>query len=189
MFDSSDEGTLEQILQYMENPRKEFEKDSKRGTVISHPIDDTGMKHCYQDERFMKLPSLENPNSSCSQKHYKLINNPEMVSENDQGLFIKQVSETDPNSDYKMDSAAALTNWAALDRLVASQLNDQLTEDCKQLVSFDDPNMGYCTHDRHHDDQLDFPTLRSSSSSSLNRFYQIPTQDYNSEMDLWIFRV
>ncbi|XP_041003772.1 NAC domain-containing protein 43-like [Juglans microcarpa x Juglans regia] len=187
MFDSCDEGALEQILQYMENSSKELEKDSKSGTIFQ-PIDNAGMKHCYQYERFMKLPSLESPNSSCGKNHYQLINNPEMIAENDKGLVIKQVSETDPNLDYKMDSAPAVTNWAALDRLVASQLNDQLPEDFKQLVSFDDPNMGYCTHDHHHDDHLEFPTLRSSSSS-INRFYHVPRQDYNSEIDLWNFRV
>jgi hypothetical protein len=165
MLDSCNGGAaLEEILQYMGNTSKE-EKEVKRSGRFLRPID-TGMKNGYQ-ETFMKLPSLESPNSTSCQNYYQTIN-PDMITENE-GL-----------AGYQMESSsAALTNWAALDRLVASQLNGQ-TEASRQLAGFSDPTMAYCT-----DHELQFPTLRSSSSS--NRSYHPTHQDYNSEMDLWSF--
>ncbi|GMI98489.1 NAC SECONDARY WALL THICKENING PROMOTING FACTOR1, Arabidopsis NAC domain containing protein 43 [Hibiscus trionum] len=133
MFGSCNEGELEQILEHM-------------------PRDCNG----YPDS-FMKLPSLDSPNSRSSQNCYQ----PMMVD--------NQVSGGgDPNSVYINDSR--LTNWAALDRLVASQLNGQ-TETSRQLACFDDTtSLAYSNSgtDHHHD-------------------LQLPAVRYNSEIDLWSF--
>ncbi|KAE7999295.1 hypothetical protein FH972_003742 [Carpinus fangiana] len=163
MFDSCNGGAaLEQILEYME------EKEGKRSGRFLRQID-TGVKNGYHETSFMKLPSLESPSSTSCQNYYQPINpDHHMITENE-GL-----------AGYQMESSssAALTNWAALDRLVASQLNGQ--------TGFStDPTMAYCPPTDH---QLQFPTLRSSSSiSSSNRSYHPTHQDYNSEIDLWSF--
>lgn len=175
MFDSCNGGALEQMLQYVGNGKEEEMNEAKSSArTYLRPIE-TGMKNGYH-ERFMKLPSLESPNSTSSQCYYQHNIHPEMIIENEGS------SVTNPNSVYNQMDSAALTNWAALDRLVASQLNGQ-TEASRQLACFNDPTntMPYCSTD--HD--LQFSTLRSSSSSS-NRSYH-PTQDYNSEIDLWSF--
>ncbi|XP_075669195.1 NAC domain-containing protein 43 [Castanea sativa] len=175
MFDSCNGGALEQMLQYVGNGKEEEMNEAKSSArTYLRPIE-TGMKNGYP-ERFMKLPSLESPNSTSSQCYYQHNIHPEMIIENEGS------SVTNPNSVYNQMDSAALTNWAALDRLVASQLNGQ-TEASRQLACFNEPTntMPYCSTD--HD--LQFSTLRSSSSSS-NRSYH-PTQDYNSEIDLWSF--
>lgn len=168
MFDSCNGGAaLEQILEYMGDGSKE-EKVGKRSGRFLQQID-TGVKNGYH-ETFMKLPSLESPSSTSCQNYYQPINpDHHMITENE-GLAGYQMESS--------SSSAALTNWAALDRLVASQLNGQ--------TGFSDPTMPYCPTDHHH--QLQFPTLRSSSSiSSSNRSYHPTHQDYNTEIDLWSF--
>lgn len=195
MFDSScNGGALEQMLQYMggSSSCKEEDEEPKNNARFLRPIDtgtnmnmNSNMNGSSYHDRFMKLPSLESPNSNSSQNCYQPMN-PEMMSAENEGSMTNQVSGTNPNNlVYQIDSAA-LTNWAAFDRLVASQLNGQ-TEASRQFSCFNDPTtMGYC-----NDHDLQFPTIRSTSSSS-NRSYH-PTQDYNnnnnssSEIDLWSF--
>ncbi|KAJ6404424.1 hypothetical protein OIU84_012584 [Salix udensis] len=94
--------------------------------------------------------------------------------------FMELPSLESPNS-----TNSGLTNWVALDRLVASQINGQ-TETSTQSACFpNDPTITYYTPtDLHHDLQL--PTLHSSFSFPSNRSYY-EAQDYNSEMDLWNF--
>ncbi|XP_040998279.1 NAC domain-containing protein 43-like [Juglans microcarpa x Juglans regia] len=198
MFDDSCDGggDLEQVLKDMGNSSKKLldQKEGKRSATFLHPID-TGKKIGYHERDFMKLPSLESPNSnSTDQNHnYQLPISPEInnITENDdQGIVVTnhlQVSASTehPNSGYHLVNSAALTNWAALDRLVASQLNGQVTEGSRQLSCFHDPtNMAYCI-----DTNLQFSTLRSSSSSSNRSSYHPNSgQDYNnSEIDLWSF--
>ncbi|XVF72947.1 hypothetical protein PTKIN_Ptkin12aG0161400 [Pterospermum kingtungense] len=174
MFSSCNEGALEQILEYMGRNCKEDSEANNSGRFL-RPIE-TAISNGYRDS-FMKLPSLESPNSNSSQNCYQ-----PMMTDNE-GSITNQVSTGDPNSVYQNDSG--LTNWAALDRLVASQLNGQ-TETSRQLACFNDNNMPYCTSstDDHHGLQL--PALRSSSISS-NGSYHGNTHDYNSEIDLWSF--
>ncbi|XP_021280279.1 NAC domain-containing protein 43-like [Herrania umbratica] len=171
MFSSSNEGALEQILEYMGRNCKE-DSEANNNTRFLRPIE-TAISSGYPDS-FMKLPSLESPNSTSSQNCYQ-----PMITGNE-GSITNQLSG-DPNSVYHNDSG--LTNWAALDRLVASQLNGQ-TETSRQLACFNDHNMAYCSATDHHDLQL--PALRSSSISS-SRSYHGTHQDYNSEIDLWSF--
>lgn len=176
MFDSYNGGAaaLEQILKYVENTGKEEKEAVKRSGRFLRPIDTAAVKmNGYHDQSttFMKLPSLESPNStSCQNYNYQPINpDHDMITENE-GLAAGYQME--PSS-----SAAALTNWAALDRLVACQLNGQVAGFATDPTII---TMPYCT-----DHELQFPTLRSSSSS--NRSYHPTHQDYNSEIDLWSF--
>ncbi|KAL5863246.1 hypothetical protein ACOSQ3_000760 [Xanthoceras sorbifolium] len=158
MFNSCNEGALEQILQHMSTTTcKEETATNNDNFRYCRPMDTVGIHSGYNyNDTFLKLPSLESPNSSNSQNCYK-----------------------------PMTGDSGLTNWAALDRLVASQLNGQ-TETSRQLACFNDPPMAYCSPSSsdHHDFQL--PTLRSSSSLSTNRSYH-GSEDYNSEIDLWNF--
>ncbi|KAK7389749.1 hypothetical protein VNO78_25040 [Psophocarpus tetragonolobus] len=230
LFDSCDEGALEQILQQMGRGCKEensYEGNYSYGR-FARPYE-TGLNNGgggYND-RFMKLPSLESPKSTSIESHnnnnsnnnnnnnnngdnnehnngYHPIIPVEMGTDNE-GSFTNhqqhQVSGGDPNMVHPLEAASSslvvgsggggLTNWAALDRLVASQLNGQ-TEASRQLACFNDPTMAYCTSD--HDLQL--PTLRSSSTPSSTSAhtrpspapaYMNPTQDFTSEIDLWNF--
>ena len=171
MFNACNEGALEQILEYMGRNCKE-DSEANNSTRFLGPIE-TGISDGYQDS-FMKLPSLESPNSTSSQNCYQ-----PMMTDNE-GSITNQVTG-DPNLVYHND--AGITNWAALDRLVASQLNGQ-TETSRQLACFNDHTMAYCSPSTDHHD-LQLPALRSSSISS-NRAYH-GTQDYNSEIDLWNF--
>ncbi|TKY64143.1 NAC domain-containing protein 43 [Spatholobus suberectus] len=217
LFDSCDEGALEQILQQMGRGCKEessYEGNYNYGR-FARPFETNGG---YND-RFMKLPSLESPKSTSMESQHNNNNNNngdnnehnnnngyhpiipvEMGTDNEGSFTTHQVSGGDPNMVHPLEASSSLvvgsgggglTNWAALDRLVASQLNGQ-TEASRQLACFNDPTMGYCTSD--HDLQL--PTLRSSSSASSTSTHPRPsaapayintTQDYASEIDLWNF--
>ncbi|KAK8711399.1 hypothetical protein V6N13_146682 [Hibiscus sabdariffa] len=137
MFGSCNEGELEQILEHM--PRN----------CNGYP------------DSFMKLPSLESPNSTSSHNCYQ-----PMMMENE-GSITNQVSGGDPNIVYSNDSR--LTNWAALDRLVASQLNGQ-NETSRQLACFNDTSLAYSKPRADHQHDLQLPAVR-----------------YNSEIDLWSF--
>lgn len=195
MFDDSSDGggDLEQVLTDMGNSNKELldQKEGKRRATFLRPID-TGKKIGYHERYFMKLPSLESPNSnSTDQNHnYQLPISPEInnITDNDDlgivtnHLQVSAITEH-PNSGYHLVDSAALTNWAALDRLVASQLNGQVIEGSRQLSCFHDPtNMAYCL-----DTNLQFSTLRSSSSSNRSSYHPSGQDHNNSEIDLWSF--
>ncbi|KAG4940099.1 hypothetical protein JHK87_043970 [Glycine soja] len=173
MFDSCDEGALEQILQQMGRGCKE--ESSYEGNYNSYG-------------RFAM--GLNNGGGV------------EMGTDNEGTFTTHQVSGGDPNNNNNNSNivhplevgsgGGGLTNWAALDRLVASQLNGQ-TDASRQLgCAFNDPTM-YCTSVDHHDLHHQIPTLRSSSTSANTRpspapaFINPPTQDFTSEIDLWNF--
>ncbi|GMI66732.1 NAC SECONDARY WALL THICKENING PROMOTING FACTOR1, Arabidopsis NAC domain containing protein 43 [Hibiscus trionum] len=148
MFGSCNEGDLEQILEHM---RRNCNEDGSR---FIRPIE-TAISNGYPDS-FIKLPSLESPNSTSSQNCYQPV-----VMDNE-GSITNQVTG-DPNSVYRNESR--ITNWAALDRLVASQLNGQ-TETSRQLACFNDTTMAY------------------SNSGTDHQQHDLP---YNSEIELWGF--
>ncbi|KAL4362653.1 hypothetical protein GQ457_04G030270 [Hibiscus cannabinus] len=161
MFGSCNEGDLEQILEHM---RRNCNEDgpANHSSRFIRPIE-TAISNGYHPDSFIKLPSLDSPNSTSSQNCYQ-----PMVMDNE-GSIRNQVSG-DPNSVYRNESR--LTNWAALDRLVASQLNGQ-TETSRQLACFNDTSVAYCSnpstdHQQQHD-------------------VQVPGVRYNSEIDLWGF--
>lgn len=210
LFDACDEGALEQILQQMgrgSSCKEENNYDQANynnyGRFV-RPFDNNGGGGGgggYHDNRFLKLPSLESPKSASMDTNDNNDNNNngyhpvipvEMAIENNEGSFtIHHPLEASPSS--MVVTSGGLTNWAALDRLVASQLNGQ--------PCFNDPTMVFCTGSDHHDLQL--PTLRSSSSSSSTSShaaragpvpaaaYMTPAQDHHytttSEIDLWNF--
>ena len=212
MFDSCEEGVLEQILQQMgrtckeENDVNNFNNNTNN-IRFARPFD-APMMHNNNGgyhERFMKLPSLESPKSTHHSGYQPMI--PDMVTDNEGSFTTDPVCGSDPNPTHLVHQmeppslaggsaggGGLITNWAALDRLVASQLNGQ-TETSRQFSCFstDPTSMGYCTSD--HD--LQIPTVRSSSSSTIissttsshsNRAaYNMisPTQDFSNEIDLW----
>lgn len=180
MFDPCGEGALEQILEYMGRSCKE-ESEAANTTNTSarrflQPINTAGFGSNGYHDRFLKLPSLESPNSTSST--YQSMN-AEMVTDSEATINGSRSRSSEPNNNhmgYQMDSS--LSNWVALDRLVASQLNGQ-TEASRQLSCFSDPTIAYCNDDDH---PLQMPNVRSSS----NRSYHAP-HPYSSEIDLWTF--
>ncbi|KAK8702376.1 hypothetical protein V6N13_020732 [Hibiscus sabdariffa] len=158
MFGSCNEGDLEQILEHMRRNCNEDGPASHSSRFI-RPIE-TAISNGYPDS-FIKLPSLDSPNSTSSQNCYQ-----PMVMDNE-GSITNQV-RGDPNSVYRNESR--LTNWAALDRLVASQLNGQ-TETSRQLACFNDTSVAYSNPSTDHQQQD----------------LQLPGVRYNSEIDLWGF--
>ncbi|KAK7381955.1 hypothetical protein VNO80_00537 [Phaseolus coccineus] len=211
LFESCDEGALEQILQQMGRGCKE--ESSYEGNY-SYGRLGRGYETGVNNDRFMKLPSLESPKSRSMESQQNNNNNSnngdnnneqnnngyhpiipvDMGTDNEGSFATHQVSGGDPNMVHAMEASSGgggLTNWAALDRLVASQLNGQ-TEASRHFACFNDPTIAYCT--THHD--LPLPTLRSSSNpsstSTLTRpsaasAYINPAHDFTSEIDLWNF--
>ncbi|KAI4355304.1 hypothetical protein L6164_004091 [Bauhinia variegata] len=203
MFDSSDEGALEQILRQMGRSCKEENDGGNNNGGFAKPrvFDSVAINsnNDYQLDRFMKLPSLESPKSTSLENgggYQAIIPDMVAVTDNEGSFSTHQVNGGDPmvHHHHQMESSSSngLNNWAALDRLVASQLNGQ-TEASRQLACFNDPTLGYCISADH--DLQPMPTLRSSSfssmiSSSYNRSaYNVisPTLDNSSEIDLWNF--
>ncbi|XP_047174088.1 NAC domain-containing protein 43-like [Vigna umbellata] len=211
LFESCDEGALEQILQQMGRGCKE--ESSYEGSYGYGRLG-RGYETGVNNDRFMKLPSLESPkstsmesqqnnnsNSNNGDNNNEMNNNgyhpiipADMGTDNEGSFATHQVSGGDPNMVHPMEPSSGgggLTNWAALDRLVASQLNGQ-TEASRHFACFNDPTIAYCTP--HHD--LPLPTLRSSSNPSSNTTltrpsaapaYINPAHDFASEIDLWNF--
>ncbi|KAB1200012.1 NAC domain-containing protein 43 [Morella rubra] len=187
---SRNDGVLDQILLYMGRNCKP-ENESFGNLNISDNSNSMiflTAKHTNIDEglhdRFMHLPRLESPtlpslpisSSSFDQDHSLKSCYPsfeEMLTET-QPSVTNQASGNDktPVDDPK----TRLNDWAAFDRLVASQLNGQ-DETAKQLSCFHDPNMAFCPP---HQDDVQFSDIRSSRLSQISHVY-------NSENDLWSF--
>ncbi|GMN42809.1 hypothetical protein TIFTF001_012008 [Ficus carica] len=211
MFDSgmNEEGALEQIFQYAgrrgpNNNCKEEENNNNNNnnhhnTRILPPFDggSTGMSmgmgmsmsmsmnmngttvnSDYNNERFLKLPSLESPNSTSSQNCYQV---PLGTDPNNFGFSHRD------DHDHQTET---ITNWATLDRLVASQLNGISTDQAsRQLVCFTSTITSNINpdHDRNHDNHHDqmSTALRSSSSSSNKPYHATQDYRYSDEMELW----
>ncbi|XP_043715488.1 NAC domain-containing protein 43-like [Telopea speciosissima] len=160
-------------------------------------------------ERFMQLPALESPtltslpndrSQDCGgQACYPPLDEGQVLSDADLGGGTGHLNPV-------YHSEPGLSDWAALDRLVASHLNGQ-AETCNHLACFNEPTMAFSSpagplphaeddDDDDDDDQddhhlplplpLPLPQLRSSTSNFINRSYH-NTHDYNSEIDLWNF--
>ena len=124
LLNSSDEGALEQIFQHMgrtcKNDNNNEEANNSRRFL--KPIDTaTNNGGSLHDRIFMKLPTLESPNSTSSQNCYQPINF-QMIQENEAAPI------TTPHPVYNLDTGLT-DDWAALDRLVASHLNGQTDTD------------------------------------------------------------
>lgn len=181
LLDSCNDGALEQIIQYMGRTCKEIEEDDDGGgggRLLLRPIDTSSVvinsRGC-PEGRFSKLPSLESPNSTSSQNGCYQPINPEMGINSSNSSNNNQVGSTNQIiSSYQLDSACS-SNWAAFDRLVASQLNGQME------VS----NMIY------YGDQPPTTALRgtaSFSSKSSSLYHATAAVDYTTDADqLWSF--
>ncbi|XP_028779776.1 NAC domain-containing protein 43 [Neltuma alba] len=195
--DDDDEGALEQIFEQMgrscckEEEQNDPTTTNNNNRRIIRPFDDTVMNNnnnnnfshgYFHHDRFLKLPRLESPRSNNYGYHPIIEGAHGGGSEHS---FVHHQTESATSS----ANGGLITNWAALDRLVASQLNGQ-TETSRSLAGFNttgDPPMGYGLSD--HDLQL--PTLRSSSSLSSiissSAHNGGANYDYTSEIDLWNF--
>ncbi|XP_027352922.1 NAC domain-containing protein 43-like [Abrus precatorius] len=191
LFDSCDDGALEQIFEQMGSDYKEDDYNSGMCST-----DGAFSVEGYHD-KFLKLPSLDSPKSMSKERqqndnnennnngyHYQPIIRVEMVTDNEGSLATHNII-------HHPTGCGGLTNWATLDRLVASQLNGQ-SEASEQLGCFNDPpiiTMGYCSGE--HDDHLPLPTLSSSSTAHNNAATYTTTtvqeQAYPSDVDLWNF--
>ena len=185
MFDDDHEGAFEEMLQYIGSRTC---KEENNEHYHLHPINTGNCDNIndYHDhgDRFLKLPSLESPNSTSSQNGYQpIISHEDMVIDQNEGTIANQ------HLGYQhVDDSASLTNWAALDRLVASQLNGgHETGSSRQFAFLIEPIRDvYCTSTT--DNELQLPsTLRSSTSSnSSSKSYHSTQPEYNnSEIDLW----
>ncbi|XP_050203464.1 NAC domain-containing protein 43-like [Mercurialis annua] len=105
-----------------------------------------------ENDKFMKLPSLEHSSSNGD-------------------LISNQVSSmVEPANSYLADSD--LNHWAALDHLVASQLNGQTGWFNEPILAYCNPTINQPNHD------FEFPTLKPS--------FLLPS-NYDDEIDLWNF--
>ncbi|CAN6704644.1 unnamed protein product [Malus baccata var. baccata] len=195
LFDSCPEGTLEQILQYMERTCKEEENEAYINNISTRfnlqPIN-TGISntsnHNGFHERVLKLPTLDSPNSTSSQDCYQPNIHEEMMVTEKNNDQVSPFTDNHQNMDYNahhMDSG--LTSWEALDHLVASQLNGQ-TEASRQLACFStDPHNTIVYDNDDHDHELQLPSTLRGSLSSSNKSYHATHHYNNSEFDLWNF--
>lgn len=133
MHSTSDEA-LDHILQYMgRSCKQEAEKCSNASTSLSFkylkPIETIASMH----ERFMKLPALESPTFQSS------------VSPtcNSQESYMQDTVAAVVNMDQNYNSGDGITDWAAMDRLVASHLNGQADPAKHELACFDEPNFNF----------------------------------------------
>ncbi|XP_030492166.2 NAC domain-containing protein 43-like [Cannabis sativa] len=183
VFDSSsigDEGALEQIFQYMGKTGTTC-KEEDAGTE-NDTNDDTNdnSKNCRflpinndttTSSLFLKLPSLESPNSSQNGYHQPINNN-----NNNGDIISPNFGFMNNHHQMMLDSnLMIISNWATLDRLVACQLNGQT----------DQASMDYCTdNNQNHHHHMQVPPVTTTtvrSSSSTNK----PQAEYNNEIGLW----
>lgn len=187
LLNSSDEGALEQIFQHMGRTCKdanshvniEPNNNSRRflrpidTAAINNGGDDSGGA-TFHDRIFMKLPTLESPNSTTSQNFYQPIIHVQMIQENEAAAPPNPITAHSVYH-HHLDTAALTDDWAALDRLVASHLNGQTDT---SMPPFSSPSAA-----EYNDQDLLRPPPPPRSAA---RAYH-PTQDYNSEIDLWSF--
>lgn len=148
---SSNDGALDQILQYMGRSCKQenevFNINTPTTNINSNsnnnawkyllPIDAALGSSLH--ERFMKLPALESPMSNEYPRAHPDNSSGSQTSYTPDGLHaVVNMCSTD------MSTEAGLGDWAALDRLVASHLNGSESEASKHDLScFDDTGYDY----------------------------------------------
>ncbi|KAF6143745.1 hypothetical protein GIB67_041249 [Kingdonia uniflora] len=174
MLNSSSDGALDQILQYMGRSCKQESETVNNVTNMRflRPNYDT-------INGFMQLPALESPTLPSYSNECNHLDQ-EMCSSQDCYQPIHVITDT-TQSNPGYHNETDLNDWGTLDRLVASHLNVQ-AETTKQLACLNVPTLPYGTSTQEVDDDLHFPQLRSSST----RLYYT-SQDYSSEIDLWNF--
>lgn len=203
---SRNDGVLDQILLYMGRTCKLENESLTTNNNISerflssnnHNNNMVGHHdhHTVLHERFMHLPRLESPSTIPNSLPINNFDNHHH--HHDRGFKSYQsmdemLLETDPHQSDNLHEPNP-TNWVALDRLVASQLNGQEPETSKPLSCFGDPNMtatSFCSPDPPEDEddvvQLSYPYgLRSGTSTAALASRGSQAQVYN-ENDLWSF--
>lgn len=172
------EGALKQILEYMDM-RACKEENHGGGRSYLKPIETAAalVNNGYHQDSLMKLPSLESPNSTSSRTCYQpIITENEISNSSINNNQVRSNNGDDQNTGQYQSGTNFISNWVALDRLVASQLNGQ-TETSRELTCFNEPIMTYCSTptDNHH--------LQLQRTSTLS----MSNQDYNGEIELWSF--
>lgn len=167
LIGTSKDGILDRILVYM--GRSSCKQENPPINNI-HDEDDVAMQFInnnpiMSDDKFMHLPRLENP----------LFNQHDCSSFSASQPSMNDIAETNSAS-CTTEAAAGLSDWVALDRLVASQLNGQ-----EEVFCFPAAAGSIRSHGYHHQppqtqayegagSELDFWTFaRSSSSDPLCR--------------------
>ncbi|CAN0889397.1 NAC domain-containing protein 43 [Linum grandiflorum] len=197
VIDSSDECELDKIIQHMGKSCK----DEKYSNTHHLPNNDNNNRY-YDSYKvnnrcdFMKLPSLESPN--CSPTGYQtMVNNATFTIVNE----ANRASRNNNPVRYPVESTGLTTNWAALDQLVASQLNGQHQYPVSSTTARD---VAYCRPLDHYDDENDdeevdghdlpLPPNGIMMNNNDNRAYDDHDhdQDYNVSnnneiIDLWSF--
>ncbi|XP_010251975.1 PREDICTED: NAC domain-containing protein 43-like [Nelumbo nucifera] len=188
---TSNDGSLDQILQYMgRSCKQETETNnnirintssSRNNNIRIKPIQ-VSVNNGLHERSQQQLPALESPILPFLGKDSTRLDQIQACT-SQAGCYqpidvqdLPLITQSEPSVTNQ-----GFSGWAALDRLVASQLNGQ-SETCKQLSCFDnDSNMAFCSPPDH---ELQLPQLRGSihRSSSYHT-----SQDYNNEIDLWSF--
>ncbi|KAJ8442906.1 hypothetical protein Cgig2_022272 [Carnegiea gigantea] len=131
------------------------------------------------DAHFMKLPSLESPNNSIQVQAPNTTYQQPLHHDNDVVVA---------DSVFNSDSGGLCTDWAALDRFIATHLNGQPAE-MMTLASIFSSSLPYDHPDEHDHDHIELPPLRASpsTSSGIIEMYQpaATVDDYGgNEIDL-----
>lgn len=188
MFDvDDDEGSLEQILEQMGRSCKEEEQQQHQNDTIMNKNDNNhniiNNNGYFHHDKFLKLPRLESPKSNNTYGYHPILEGTYSGSGSSSGFVHHQSESTTSHLNNGL-----ITSWAALDRLVASQLNGSgagQTETSRGPLCFNagEPYGLLSEHD------LQIPTLRSSSLSSIiSSSSSAHNYDYTtSEIDLWNF--
>ncbi|XP_057968875.1 NAC domain-containing protein 43-like isoform X2 [Malania oleifera] len=176
---SSNDGVLDQILHYMGRTCKQENETTINGIENNMKFMISTPNNSGSIERFMHLPRLESPNS------LPPLPNINANAASAAPFDVDEVFEesTEPGSH---NSARGNENdWAAFDRLVASQLNGHGGLDTpKQLAcSFGDPNLSFFLSPEDQDEvQYMMTELRSNRVVPLGL-----QQGYSGESDIWSF--
>jgi len=163
--DHDHQGTLEEIFQFM-------------GTKPQITPDNNTTRSPFH-HKFMKLPSLESPNNSIQVQAPNTTYQQPLHHEHD--VLVA-------DSVFNSDSGGLCTDWAALDRFIATHLNGQPTE-MMTLASIFSSSLPYDHPDEHDHDHIELPPLRASpsTSSGIIEMYQpaATVDDYGgNEIDL-----
>ncbi|RZC89282.1 hypothetical protein C5167_030973 [Papaver somniferum] len=197
---SSSDGALDQIIHYLGRTcKQESENNTRFLRQFGRVINDGGVI----SDRFMQLPALESPTTlqSSSSLHHHTSNNRILDQEMDSIVYESSIISNQSNNidEHIYEPAGGLSDWAALDCVVASHFNNSQSETSKQFAAacFSDSSSlgGFSTSGNenqelvHHyqspPQQHQIRQLATRPSSSM--FQTSHVIDYNSEIDLWNF--
>ncbi|CDP08622.1 unnamed protein product [Coffea canephora] len=169
--DDDDERSMEKILEYMgrtwaEERGRDQANQSATPMFPMMPVDIVTKSTGQLCDRFMKLPGLESPKSSprtttaCTHACYQPITS----------LHVLPGRVNTTSTNYRpSETAAGLSDWAALDRLVATHLNGQ-NETAKHFCNNNNNNR----RDYHHDECELWSFVRSSLAPADPPFSHMP---------------